>query len=73
MSAGEYKDFRGKITARTWCFVEAEHRATGKDHQEIVREILDAWSERKHNAHIEADKLLASEGIVGEPKGAGRK
>jgi hypothetical protein len=62
----ELKDFRGKITALTWCYLEAEHRATGEDQSEIVRDILHLWAERKHSAAIEARKLLDGEGISGK-------
>ena len=75
MSA-DLKDFRGKITPLAWCYLEAEHRATGEDQSEIVREILHAWAERKHDAAIEARKLLEAEGIAGngrEEAGRGRK
>ena len=64
MSA-ELKDFRGKITALAWCYLEAEHRATGQDQSEIVREILNQWAEHKHRAAIEAQKLTEAEGIAG--------
>jgi hypothetical protein len=72
--AAELKDFRGKITALTWVFVEAEHRATGKDHAEIVRDVLHRWAEQKHAEVIEARKLLKCEGIEGsrgESEGVG--
>lgn len=73
MSA-ELKDLRGKITSLTWCYLEAEHRASGLDQAEIVREILHAWAERKHKAAIEARKLLAAEGIAGNvTEEAGRR
>ena len=65
MSA-ELKDFRGKITPLAWCYVEAEHRATGLDQSEIVRDILHRWAEVKHGAAIEAQKLLEAEGISGK-------
>lgn len=64
MSA-ELKDFRGKISALAWCYLEAEHRATGDDQSEIVRDILHKWAEEKHRAAIEVQKLLEAEGIVG--------
>ena len=62
------KDFRGKISPLTWCYLEAEHRATGSDQSEIVRGILHAWAERKHETAIEAQRLLDAEGIVGNPR-----
>ena len=61
----DLRDFRGKITGLTWCYVEAEHRAGGQDQSEIVREILHAWAEQKHRAAIEARKLMEAEGISG--------
>jgi hypothetical protein len=64
MSA-ELKDFRGKITELAWCYLEAEHRATGRDQSEIVRDILQAWAEERHRASIEARKLMAAEGTSG--------
>lgn len=57
------KDFRGKITAETWCVIEAEHRATGQDHSAIVREILHAWALRKIDIARVASRLLEAEGI----------
>lgn len=69
--AAELKDFRGKLTGLTWCYLEAEHRATGADQSEIVREILHAWAERKHTAAIEAQKLLQAEGIAGKLREGG--
>jgi len=64
MSA-ELKDFRGKITALTWCYVEADHRAGEGDHSEIVRKVMHEWALRKHRAAIESQRLLTAEGIVG--------
>ena len=70
MSA-DLKDFRGKITGLAWCYLEAESRATKRDQQEIVRDILDDWAERRHKARIEAEKLLRAEGIPGASSGNG--
>jgi hypothetical protein len=70
MAADEYKDLRSKITRRAWCFLESESRATHKDISEIVRTILDTWAETRLQAHIEADKLLRSEGELGNETGA---
>lgn len=57
MSA-DLKDFRCKITPLAWACVEAEHRATGKDHAEIARDVLQTWAERKHRCAIELVALL---------------
>ena len=63
------KDLRAKISMRTWCFLESESRATGKDVSEIVREVLGEWSDVRLHAHIEAHKLLAAEGELGSVQG----
>lgn len=64
MSA-DLKDFRGKLTPLSWCYLEAEHRATGRDQSEIVREILHAWASEKHHAASVAARLMEAEGIAG--------
>jgi hypothetical protein len=61
----ELRDFRGKITELAWCYLEAEHRATGRDQSEIVREILHEWAEQRHRTSIEARKLMDAEGTSG--------
>lgn len=63
------RDLRAKITTRTWCFLDGEARATGKDLSELVRDILSEWSEVRLHAHIEAHKLLLSEGELGSAQG----
>lgn len=62
------KDFRGKITAETWCVIEAEHRATGEDHSAIVRDVLHGWASRKIEVASLTHRLLEAEGIVRNPK-----
>lgn len=62
------KDFRGKITAETWCAIEAEHRLTGNDHSAIVREILHGWALRKIEESSVLSRLLAGEGIDGSAR-----
>ena len=64
--AVDLKDFRGKITPLSWCWLEAEHRATGQDQSEIVRELLHEWAEKKHRSAIEAQRLMEAEGISGK-------
>lgn len=66
------KDFRGKITAETWCFIEAEHQATGEDHSAIVREILHGWALKKLAEMRLADHVLSGQGIQWKA-GDGRK
>lgn len=67
----ELKDYRGRITAETDCVLEAEARSTGKDRQEIVREILHAWAlSRIHGATV-LHNLLRAEGLRGIDGGIG--
>lgn len=63
--AAELKDFRGKITPETWCAVEAEHRTSGRDHSEIVRDVLHGWASRKVDEAKVLARLLEHEGING--------
>lgn len=51
--ADELVDFRGRISMRSSCAIEARAVATGRERQEIVREILDAWTaEQVHAASL---------------------
>lgn len=61
----ELHDFRGKITPETDCFLEAESRATGRERQEIVREILHEAACRRIHAASVLDRLLRAEGLPG--------
>jgi len=61
----ELKDYRGRITAETDCVLEARSRATGRDRQEIVREILHAWALEEIHASSVLDHLLRAEGLGG--------
>ena len=63
--AVDLKDFRGKITPMAWCYLEAEHRATGRDRSETVREIRHDWATTKHAAATVAGGQLEAEGIAG--------
>lgn len=64
MSA-ELKDYRGRITAEADCVLEAEAQSTGRDRQEIVREILHEWAlKRIHGASV-LERLLRREGLGG--------
>ena len=71
--AADLKDLRAKITPRTWCFLESESRATGKELSELVRDILSDWASVRLLAHIEARKLLEAEGDPGIAAGASGK
>jgi len=62
------KDFRGKITAETWCFIEVEHRMTGADHSAIVRDVMHKWATDKLEAARLAHRILEGEGLRGITK-----
>lgn len=71
MSA-ELHDFRGRITAETHCALEAVSRRTGRERQEIVREILHGWAmDHIHDASL-LDRLLRAEGLDGIGQGTRR-
>lgn len=62
----ELVDLRAKVTPRTDVVLEAQHRATGKEKSEIVREILDAWAgNRIHEASM-VHQLLDANGLSGK-------
>lgn len=67
MSA-DLRDFRGKITAETWCALEAMHRATGQDHSAIVRDVLHRWASEQIGAATVLARLLEAEGIAGNAR-----
>lgn len=65
----ELKDFRGKITVETACWLEAEARATGKQQQEIAREILHEWAAKRLHAATVAQGLMQVEGVDAASEG----
>lgn len=68
----ELKDFRGRITPETWCWLEALSRSTGEEQQTIVRDVLHRWASTQLRASSIAERLLASEGLSGiNREGAG--
>lgn len=68
MSA-DLKDFRGKVTPETACALEAEARASGKQQQEIVRQILHDWALSRVHAASVLRGLMLAEGLAGEDQG----
>ena len=65
----ELKDFRGKVTPETACALEAEARVTGKQQQEMVREIPHEWALRRVRAATVLRGLMLAEGLSGEDAG----
>lgn len=61
----ELKDFRGRITPETDCALEAISRATGKERQEILREVMHEWALRQVHAASVMHRLLLAEGLKG--------
>ncbi|PJK01468.1 hypothetical protein CO615_04100 [Lysobacteraceae bacterium NML75-0749] len=59
------KDLRAKVTAETWCVIEARHRVTGEQHAEIVRGILHDWALAEMRKATVMQGLLKAEGIGG--------
>lgn len=69
----ELKDFRGKVTPETACALEAVARATGKQQQEIAREVLHAWALDQMRAATVLRGLMLAEGLTRDERGgAGR-
>lgn len=64
------RDFRGKITAETDLWLDAEALATGRQRQDIAREVLhEAALRRTSEVTVMAD-YLRSKGIPGESPGS---
>lgn len=61
----ELRDYRGRISVLSDIAVDAEAKATGRERQEIVREILDAWAEQRLHALSLLQASLAAEGMSG--------
>lgn len=60
------RDLRAKVHPETWAVIEAEHRATGRDHSEIVRDVLHAWASQRMHAATVLARLLEAEGIAAQ-------
>ena len=67
--SSDLRDFRGKITALTWAFLESESVATGEEFSSIVRQVMHGWALRKLEAHTVATRILSDEGLVAESEG----
>ena len=65
----ELRDFRDRITPESWCWIEAEARVREIDAQQVVREVLHAWSLQQQARATVAARLLASEGLAASDEG----
>lgn len=61
----ELIDLRAKITELTDVVLDVQHKMTGKDRSEIVREVLDEWATRCEREATLLCKALESKGIKG--------
>lgn len=71
--AAELRDYRGRISVLADVVIDAKAKASGKERQELVREILDAWAEQEvHGASLLHAGLIA-EGLPGIDSGVSGK
>lgn len=61
----ELRDYRGRISVLADVAIDAEAKSTGRERQEIVREILDAWAVQKVHAASLLQAALDAEGLSG--------
>lgn len=62
-------DARAKITPLSHAVIEAHHRADGRDHSEIIREVLHDWALREASKASLVFELAAREGFSGASQG----
>ena len=66
MCGDELVDFRTKLQRKTHSVLFAKAAATGRDMQDLAREILAKWAAEELHAATVMDRVLRSEGVVGE-------
>lgn len=67
--AAELRDYRGRISVLADIAIDAKAKATGRERQEIVREILDLWAEREVHGASLLQAALEAEGLSGSVSG----
>lgn len=67
--AAELRDYRGRISVLADIAIDAKAKATGRERQEIVREVLDAWAEQEVHAASLLQEALSAEGLSGSVSG----
>jgi hypothetical protein len=70
MAANDLIDYRGRISQLADAAIDAKAKATGRERQEIVREILDSWAEREVHGATVLLEALQSKGLSGSVGGA---
>lgn len=63
--AAELRDYRGRISVLADIFIDAEAKSSGRERQEIVREVLDEWANQRLHALSLAQAALDAEGMPG--------
>jgi hypothetical protein len=69
----DLKDLRLKITPETDCVLRARARATGKDINELAREVLHEWAGAEIHSATVMVGLLTVEGLAGARQGVLRQ
>ena len=64
-------DMRSKITAEADAVLEAQHKATGREKSEIVRDVLHKWAVAEIHTASVLSSILLREGIAGQMREAG--
>lgn len=62
-------DFRTKVHRKTHSVLFAKAQATGRDMQDLAREVLAKWAEGELHAATVMERVLRSEGVLGESGG----
>jgi hypothetical protein len=65
----DLQDLRAKISRRAHNVLFAESQTSGRDMQEILREVLDKWADQEIHAATVLTRLARCEGAVGESQG----
>ena len=65
----DLKDFRGKLTPRSWCVASAVAQVKGRDVAEVIREVIDAWAAEQIEIQSVANRLLRVEGLAAAERG----
>ena len=69
MCGDELVDFRTKLQRKTHSVLFAKAAATGRDMQDLAREVLAQWAANELHAATVMDRVLRSEGVLGESGG----
>lgn len=65
----DYADLRAKISRKAHNVLTAKSMTSGREMQEILREVLDKWAEDETHAATVLIRLARGEGLVGESQG----